>query len=406
MNFFQFSNNLAIPAPQINTDFSFKNCSFEKFEFKNIKHIGGKFRFTNNTLGNRLSNVSHIIFEESQIFNADFSSNKFEQFTTFYNSFFANDGSNGAKTKVTKFYNNSFQKANFSKVNFKENFTFDKCDFQSTTWFENCKNIEDTHLKFVACEFKGFSLFNNSKLNKLNIDRCTFLKTASFTDTVYDSINLYEVKFDKGAFFEEIKIHDIENKKEFDMISNCDELKSWRRTFRTIKQELLKTDNKIDYNRFRVYEFNAYKQELKIEIKNLKKDILTSDSIVVKNRQSAKIKRDIFILEISEFFSDYGTDWKRALKMTFLFGFALYVPFFGFENCDKDWDLNSWQIFPIGFLRFFILTDFYSPLQDGKTYIKMDGWNHLFSWIIFILGKIVIAFGIYEMIQAFRKFKA
>jgi len=44
---------------------------------------------------------------------------------------------------------------------------------------------------------------------------------------------------------------------------------------------------------------------------------------------------------------------------------------------------------------------FFNPLVNDKVYLT----NPL-SWLIFIFGKIVIAFGIYEMIQSFRKFKA
>jgi hypothetical protein len=54
-----------------------------------------------------------------------------------------------------------------------------------------------------------------------------------------------------------------------------------------------------------------------------------------------------------------------------------------------------------GFFRFLLVTDFYNPLETERIYL-----TNPFSWLIFILGKIFIAFGIYEMIQSFRKFKA
>ena len=56
-----------------------------------------------------------------------------------------------------------------------------------------------------------------------------------------------------------------------------------------------------------------------------------------------------------------------------------------------------------GYFRFLIVTDFYNPLEKERIFIDN---SNTWGWIIFILGKIVLAFGIYEMIQAFRKFKA
>ncbi|MGA9639334.1 hypothetical protein, partial [Flavobacterium sp.] len=64
---------------------------------------------------------------------------------------------------------------------------------------------------------------------------------------------------------------------------------------------------------------------------------------------------------------------------------------------------NSDQIeaYFVSLFRFFLITDFYSPFEAGRNYLTNIG-----SWIPFIFGKIFIAFGIYEMIQSFRKFKA
>jgi len=54
-----------------------------------------------------------------------------------------------------------------------------------------------------------------------------------------------------------------------------------------------------------------------------------------------------------------------------------------------------------GAFRFFLVTDFSSPFRAKGEFF--ENWG---IWIPLILGKIFIAFGIYEMIQAFRKFKA
>lgn len=279
------------------------------------------------------------------------------------------------------------------------------CDFLGTALFNKTRNFEKSNVLFSSCKFTSYTHFGEAEMSLLNIEYCTFQKPVSFQRATLNEINLSEVKFEKGAYFDDIEISILKDPDYFKNLA-IDRLQNWKHTLRLIKQELQKSDNKIDYNRFKVYEFNAYKQQLKKEINYLKPTIPLNQRILAKNNNYAKLRRDVFILQLSKFVSDYGTDWKKALKFTLKYGLLLYIPFFIAENCLLPVDISNWQIFPIGFLRFFILTDFYNPLADGKTYIANDGINHLFSWIIFIFGKVVIAFGIYEMIQAFRKFKA
>ena len=121
-------------------------------------------------------------------------------------------------------------------------------------------------------------------------------------------------------------------------------------------------------------------------------------------REPIQLKRDAFVLWISDIVSEYGTDWKRALNFTFFSGLLIYLAFFSVENFNQTIDLsnwNNWEKLISGFFRFFVVTDFYNPLESDRVYL-----NNPLSWILFIFGKIVIAFGIYETIQSFRKFKA
>lgn len=381
MNFFQFSNSSNIVAPEIETNFFFNKCRIDKFDFKNIKHKGGKFRFINNTIGILDSATPHITFNNSTISNSFFGHNTFKKHTFFYNCKFNSNKkyleSTGSPHKHTLFYKNVFAKVDFSLTDFINEFEFNECDFKSTTWFEKCENLLNSNLKFIACEFSGFSLFNKSNFNKLTIDRCTFLKSSSFTETEYNSIKLHEVKFEKGAYFEDVKINALEDKKKFKKITASDDAKSWRKTVRSIKQELQKTDNKIDYNRFRTYELSAYYRELKF-LKNF---------------------GDKFILGLTILFTGYNYNWFRALLVTILIGMAFYsgLYYIEFYKITTPQNVNN---FTSGAFRFFLVTDFFSPFLERK-YLSNG-----YSWTIFVLGKIVIAFGIYEMIQAFRKFKA
>ncbi len=381
LNVFEFSNNTNNNKRELNTEFHISNTEIkDTFSFENINHIDGKFKFLENKLGNKEKEKGQFMFTNSTFTNAFFSRNHFNELTTFYNTTFKCNprylSSSNARYPHTRFYKNTFEKVNFSNSNFFDKCDFDKCDFLSTTWFEECKNLSNSKLKFVACEFKGFSLFNKSKINVLDIDRCTFHKSSSFTDAEFNTLKLFEVKFGGGAYFDEMKINKVLDKSY--LKAKNEKILEWKRTLRAIKQELQKTENKIDFNRFRSYELAAHYKELSLW-RNFK---------------------DTSILWSTKWTTDFGLSWTRAFWFTILSGLFWYSILYRIENSGV---FNSEKVndFFVGAFRFFLVTDFYNPLETDRVYLT----NPL-SWFVFILGKIVIAFGIYEMIQSFRKFKA
>ncbi|MEO8255077.1 MAG: hypothetical protein ABI554_11890, partial [Flavobacterium sp.] len=276
--------------------------------------------------------------------------------------------------KNNRFFNNTFEKVKFDDSKFIGKCEFDKCDFSSTTWFEKCRNLNNSKLRFVACEFKGFSLFNNSKINFLNIDRCTFDKSSSFADAEFNTLKLFEVKFAGGAYFDEMKINKVLNKS---YLNDKSSISEWKKTLRAIKQESQKTENRIDFNNYRNYELAAHYEELSFK-KNFK---------------------DTSILWATKWSSNFG-NWFWSLCFTLLSGFIWYSILYRIEN-GGAYNPDQLENYFISLFRFFLITDFYSPFETGRNYL-----SNIESWIPFVLGKIFIAFGIYEMIQSFRKFKA
>jgi hypothetical protein len=176
-------------------------------------------------------------------------------------------------------------------------------------------------------------------------------------------ITIVRTVFEKKVWFENIQINQIDN---------CD-----IETIRTIKQELQKAENRIDFNRFRNYELAAHYKEL-----NFKNNF-----------------KDKFILGATKISSNFGS-WTWAFWFTILSGLFWFCILYRIENSGV-FNPEKVNDFFVGAFRFFLVTDFFNPLENDRTYLE-NGW----SWLIFILGKIFIAFGIYEMIQSFRKFKA
>jgi len=275
------------------------------------------------------------------------------------------------------FKHNAFNKTNFSLTNFGIDAEFSFNDFSGTALFEKLKNENKTKVKFMSCNFMKYTYFNKSTLYHLHIDTSKFQEFTSFQELELNSIFLDRTIFEKPAFFDDIEIF---------RFSKCN-----KRTLRNIKQQLLRTDNRIDYDNFRAHELNSYKEELKTNIKLKPKA----------NRK--KLRRDLMILRLNSFYSNNGTDWVKAIKRTLFVAFLFYSIFYGIHNSEREFDLfntSGYSEYLIGLFRYFLLTDFHNPLADNREYL-----TEIWEWIPFILGKIFIAIGIYEILVSFRKFR-
>jgi len=301
-----------------------------------------------------------------------------------FKSHFEYFGNKTASKLDSAFFNHcTFNHSSFFETTFNSDTKFSDCKFLSETKFESLASEFFSKIKFTDCEFFKSTTFNNALIHQLSFEKNVFIGQISLQETYFDIIKIDRTIFEKGAFFDDIQIKKIDD---------CD-----RRTIRIIKQELQKSENKIDFSRFRVYEFNAYKKDIRKKLAEFKSD---KNHFRYRKREPTQLKRDLFILNISDVVSEYGTDWKRAIKFTLITGLFWFSILYRIENSGV---FNSEKIneFFVGAFRFFLVTDFFNPLENDRTYLE-NGW----SWLIFILGKIFIAFGIYEMIQSFRKFKA
>jgi hypothetical protein len=384
-------NNCKINNFKLNEENVFEEGNFEiyysefesNFEIENVKFIDfNSLKIENSNLkienSNFNCNVSIINNEINQLI---VSNSIFKE----HFDYFGNKPNN--KNNSSFFNKCEFNYSSFFETKFNNDTHFADCKFLNVTKFEKTGDEIRTTLRFDHCEFVNQVSFDKSRIHKLLFNNVSFNNIVSLQETYFDIVDINRTIFEKQAYFDDIQIKQIEK---------CD-----RKTIRTIKLQLQKAENKIDYNKFRVYEFNAYRKDIKKKLKEFEKD---KNHLNHRLREPVQLKRDIFILWISDIVSEYGTDWKRAFKFTFWSGFSIYLLFYMSENYNhtietSNWD--NWTILISGFFRFFLVTDFYNPLVDDRVYLT----NPL-SWIIFIFGKVVIAFGIYEMIQSFRKFKA
>jgi len=267
------------------------------------------------------------------------------------------------------FYNCNFSKE-FRYDSLYNNSQFIECNFLGLTDFISYSNSDSSFLNFESCIFSKLTKFNHYIAHKLRLEDTTFIDKVSFQGSTFDIIKIERSIFEKTVWFDEIQIN---------QLNNCD-----RKTLRIIKQELQKAENRIDFNRFRAYELAAHYKEL---------DWKWNSGFIDKS-----------ILYLTKISTDFGNSWRKALRFTIVGGFSIYLILYIIENRDYSIDIlncDNWGRLFSGFFRFLLVTDFYNPLETDRVYL-----TNPFSWLIFIFGKIVIAFGIYEMIQSFRKFKA
>jgi hypothetical protein len=268
-----------------------------------------------------------------------------------------------------------FNRFYFIENNLEGNIYFKYNNFNETTIVEKNTNIKRGGFNIIQCDFNRYTYFNNNNLYNIQIDTSKFADTTSFQDVSLVDFKLDKTIFEKTPFFDDFTIQNL---------NNCS-----YRTIRNLKQQLLRSDNSIDYNFYRSIEHSIYKKHLKTKIKTtqLKKD-------------KKRLKRDLTILRVNDFFSDNGVNWCKAIKRTLFLSILFYLLFFIAYNYSNNFDLKYYNSFIVGYFKFLLITDYHDPLAFEKTYIKL--WH---AWIPFIFGKIIIGVGIYEIIISFRKFK-
>jgi hypothetical protein len=369
--------------------FTFEQCIFEsniyiESDFEDLSFIANifncdKFEISNSEIGALKFNEKANIFNKGnfKIHNCDFNFIFWFKNIQFMENTIIDISSvkflGGCFFDFTLLNQISFYSCNFFKefrydCNYNSS-QFRECNFLERTTFLGLFNVDlgNSFLWFDNCSFSKLADLNGYFVHKLRIEDTIFLDNVSLQKVYLNIITIVRTVFEKKVWFENIQINQIEN---------CD-----IETIRTIKQELQKAENRIDFNRFRNYELIAHYNELSFK-NNFK---------------------DKFILWATKWSSNYGS-WIWAFWFTLIIGFVFFTLFYILENIKLALDLSNWQDFLYGYFRFFLITDFKNEYYEaGESVLK---FNCFLSLVPFIIGKIAVAFGIYEMIQSFRKFKA
>lgn len=270
--------------------------------------------------------------------------------------------------------NCKFKKVEFENVRF--SFKVEKdfstkqlvCHHFAKNNFNCTKSIFEFLNFYRLSNFKFFNL-NDLTIEHLLLDKC-HLNNSSFTDlfikqsfaineSIISNFNLKRIYIDKNSI-------DISRT----VIKHID-----RETARFIKHEAYKINNTIGALEYKICEMNEYRKEVR----------------------KWKTGGTYLLLTLNKWSNNYGKSWQRGLLFTTVCWIVFFNLFIGFRD---------------GFGWYFIWSN-PNYIKEAVSYLwLLDGLNEIskcevVNWpmaIFFVLGKVMIAYGIYQTISAFRRF--
>lgn len=357
-----FNNNVEILGIKFTRDINFTHCIFQKkFAIVDV-HFNSFFRlfgstFTSSTLFQSCELNCKTIFlgmrkekgDENTKFNGplEFIDITFIDDALFW-YFDFNDNVNFLGTQFNK-------KAKFSKSKFLKRLYIGEKGWEKLT------------------EFKCAVEFDNTIINELELENFSFDGPVSFANSSITTVSIQNVRsYDSPANFDNI---------------NRDCVIKDEDTARFLKQETLKSGNLYLSNFFRSEEIKLHKPQ----------DLWERLS-----------------LNLSKLSNNYGRSYIKAIAFTIISWIATYILYLISSRFDAIMNLFQskavvWRVKEgiADSISFIWSTDFLKILIDWIKSINHLGVMQIcqifFSVLIFIIGKILIAYGIVQTIAAFRK---
>lgn len=292
-------------------------------------------------------NINNSIFEEKVIFrdrhfdHIEFENTKFKKIVDFYNSKFLS---------ALRFLNTAFEGTTFfSKTTFKE-----------------------------VVVFQYTQLSKNMVLREAEFQKGVNLSQINFIDQ--GCLNIFKVNISTFASISEKDSGDFDDGDNWKKISHSFK----RETYRILKNESLKQNDRINGLEYHAHEMEAYREDLKTSVKWYNKDRI--------------------ILAFNRFTNYYGLHWGLGLAVTLGIALFFYLVYY-----------LSLDIHPVRFTMQTNLSDTWDCLGISSSYFaQFINPTHSISfmekyvgnWSIFwdLISRIFIGLGIYQTIQAFRKF--
>lgn len=267
------------------------------------------------------------------------------------------------KGKV-EFQETTFCNADFSGFTFEEDVLLTETTFNCKAYFNRV--IFQKKLTFSSVHFLNNVYFEEAHINDLSLEYIAFPNIVSLNECNISRLSIRSIYFEKPAF----NISHLE-------VQQCDN----RYTARFMKNEALKANDMVLALKFKAIEMQEYWKELK--------------RIVFRKHQWQHLPECI-LLGLNTVSNNNGRWWLLGAAFTVI----VWVIFFSLFIIVRD-----------GWGSTFIWAD-PAYLKEAVSYFwvfsGLDGLMSknvtLIGISIFILGKIFIAYGIFQTISAFRKY--
>jgi hypothetical protein len=310
---------------------TFENCQIDELVIENniidesdesIIIDGGKienFNINKSEIKNNL-HINHNSQNKLEIVNLNISSSIFEKDFSFYNVIIKN-----AEIK--------------------------DCDFNSLSEFIDSKFSDK--FNFNEITYKGFTLFDNCTFNtKAEFGYIIFEKVTSFRNSIFNKgINLEYTSNDKDVNFYGVKGLD----------SKISKQNTSQETYRIIKNQFEKLNNKIEANKYHALEMEQHR-------KSVWKNIFKCNSFF-------ESLSDGIISLVHWISSNHSSSWIRALVWIFVVSL-----------------ITSWSLDSITVDNFFKYINILSKIEDFKD-----------SYIAMTLNKVSLGYLYYQFLTAVRK---
>jgi uncharacterized protein YjbI with pentapeptide repeats len=353
-----------------NCEYNFTNCNFYKnTKIRNSTH---ELNFTKCNLQECIrieGRDKNLTFKDCEIKNLDISE-----------SIIGSKNHNFGKLRI--------KSCDVYKTNFKNTTFYSLVDFYYSTFHHNVVYYKTDFFNILvlsASKFKENLLFTYTLLNDKVIMRSTiFEKGYDFSLAIIKGqLAIFDLHHTYKAY--EAKERLIEEKEYEKAVSYQGIIPTQNQleTYRLLKVEFEKQQNIPESLKFKLF-----------EKKTLKK--------VLKNKENTfKNFWDKVILFFNQVSNNHGTSYTRAFVFILLFGgFWFYLSLISTDSYEFSLNISEWKISDSFsyFWQFLLPTHKFNYMGDT---VILTSKFYLFDF----LGRIFVGYGIYQFIQAFRKFK-
>ncbi|HAS40219.1 MAG TPA: hypothetical protein DCS93_07055 [Microscillaceae bacterium] len=288
-----------------------------------------------------------------------------------------------------------------SKVRFHNSIFTQSVDFENTVFNDLADfyyTIFESAQQFHLTDFMGITIFSNATFEKevqFLHNKVSSTSSISFQEVEFQqALDISRANFGCTLSFFGAEIN--ENPTELGLYeSNEGKTTAYqkiRESFRIVKQTYTAEGNKIEAGKQNRNEMRIYWRELKASKGSPTTQLKWYERPISPRRQN------LAILWFNGLSNRHGTSWLRG----FVFTIIVAIPFFGlmslFLRNQWVWDcsLDGAGYVIKSFLQFLNVTLWkYQPY--GK---EINGW----AYFILFIGRLFVGYGIYQTVQAFRKF--